>query len=379
MAGRSSAARRDLWRIESGIKLLDLALVPNPVGCSSRGAHALDLDRQRGRYGCESLDGDAPRPSVRVPTLIIQRLPQRSAPSDLVQAKDGAASTGAEGKHVIAHAEASRRPQEPQILLVESRPPVRYRVVGCPDARREDWFVAWSDGHMSIFGDRNGRAQACYHSSLEVSTEAASVSASLAPAPRRDPAKRSLGHGRRIPPVAKAGTGRPPGYERLYSLYDRPPQPLRKWNVIDRIREQIQQYLDQLLGEADKLRKALAALDPRSPATPAPKAPAGKRTAAPTRKPPAPATEAAPARRTRQPAARPTGRATSGSTKSAVLQALADGQAMTASEVATKADLGRATVSTTLSKLAKSGEVQKAQRGYRLAPTASPAPSSPAK
>ena len=87
--------------------------------------------------------------------------------------------------------------------------------------------------------------------------------------------------------------------------------------MIDRIREQIQQYLDQLLGEADQLRKALAAL--------------------------------------------------------------ANGQAMTASEVAAKAGLGRATVSTTLSKLAKSGEVQKAQRGYQLAPTASPAPSSPAK
>ena len=147
--------------------------------------------------------------------------------------------------------------------------------------------------------------------------------------------------------------------------------------MIDRIREQIQQYLDQLLAEADKLRKALAALDPRSPATPAPTAPARKRT-------PAHAHRQLPRQgrtgpRTRQPAARTTGRATSGATKTAVLDALAGGEAMTASEVAAKAGLGRATVSTTLSKLAKSGEVQKAQRGYRLAPTASPAPSSPAK
>ncbi len=149
--------------------------------------------------------------------------------------------------------------------------------------------------------------------------------------------------------------------------------------MIDQIREQIQQYLDQILSEADRLRKALAALDPRSPASRRRTAPARKRTPAPTRKPPAPATEAAPARRTRQPAARTTARATSGATKTAVLEALADGQAMTASEVAAKAGLGRASVSTTLSKLAKSGEVQKAQRGYRLAPTASPAPSSPAK
>jgi uncharacterized membrane protein len=38
--------------------------------------------------------------------------------------------------------------------------------------------------------------------------------------------------------------------------------------------------------------------------------------------------------------------------------------------VADKSGLPRATVSTTLSRLAKNGEIQKAQRGYRLAPTA---------
>ena len=47
---------------------------------------------------------------------------------------------------------------------------------------------------------------------------------------------------------------------------------------------------------------------------------------------------------------------------------------MTAGEVATKTGLARATVSTTLSKLAKTGEVEKAERGYRLpsAPAATP-------
>ena len=49
-----------------------------------------------------------------------------------------------------------------------------------------------------------------------------------------------------------------------------------------------------------------------------------------------------------------------------MLAALADGDTMTASEVAHKSALDRATVSTTLSRLAKGGEVQKAQRGYRL-------------
>ena len=59
-----------------------------------------------------------------------------------------------------------------------------------------------------------------------------------------------------------------------------------------------------------------------------------------------------------------------GATKASVLAALAGGESMTASQVATKAGLARPTVSTTLSKLAKTGEVQKAERGYRLAPAA---------
>jgi len=60
-------------------------------------------------------------------------------------------------------------------------------------------------------------------------------------------------------------------------------------------------------------------------------------------------------------------RTASGATKSAVLAALASGNAMTASEVANATGLGRASVSTTLSKLAKTGEITKATRGYQLA------------
>jgi DNA-binding transcriptional ArsR family regulator len=65
--------------------------------------------------------------------------------------------------------------------------------------------------------------------------------------------------------------------------------------------------------------------------------------------------------------ARTAARAASGSTKTAVLQALAGGNAMTAGEVASATGLGRASVSTTLSKLASSGEVIKAARGYQVA------------
>jgi DNA-binding IclR family transcriptional regulator len=49
-----------------------------------------------------------------------------------------------------------------------------------------------------------------------------------------------------------------------------------------------------------------------------------------------------------------------------VLAALAGGEALTVGQVATRAGLARPMVSTTLSKLAMTGEVQKADRGYRL-------------
>ena len=62
-----------------------------------------------------------------------------------------------------------------------------------------------------------------------------------------------------------------------------------------------------------------------------------------------------------------------GQTKSAVLAALSSGEAMTAGEVAAVTGLGPASVSTTLSKLAKSGEVAKADRGYRRAESSSAA------
>ena len=52
-----------------------------------------------------------------------------------------------------------------------------------------------------------------------------------------------------------------------------------------------------------------------------------------------------------------------------MLAALESGEAMTAGQVATRAGLARPTVSTTLSKLAKNGEIQKAERGYRLTST----------
>jgi len=164
--------------------------------------------------------------------------------------------------------------------------------------------------------------------------------------------------------------------------------------MLDQLRQQIQTYLDELLGEADKLRRALGALGSRDgAATPSPRATPStaperareaptSRTA--TRKPARPRASASSAvtSPSPQPADAPAtapaarrARAVSGSTKTAVLEALSGGNAMTAGDVATATGLGRATVSTTLSKLAKTGEVIKAARGYQLVgQTASGAP-----
>ena len=121
--------------------------------------------------------------------------------------------------------------------------------------------------------------------------------------------------------------------------------------MIDRLRKEIEQRLEQVLNEAAKLRKALAALDPRAQASPPRKA---------SERP------VARARPRSQAQARAGRRTPPGATKAKVLAALSDGKAMTAGEVAAATGLARPTVSTTLSKLAKSGEVRKADRGYAL-------------
>lgn len=140
--------------------------------------------------------------------------------------------------------------------------------------------------------------------------------------------------------------------------------------MIDRIRHDIQQRLDQLLVEAEKLRHALAALDPRErparAAKPAKAKPLAKR---PARK--AMAAKPTPARataRSRSHGAVAPPRTAPGETKAKVLAALSADVAMTAGEVAKATGLARPTVSTTLSKLAKSGEAVKAARGYGLPP-----------
>jgi predicted Rossmann fold nucleotide-binding protein DprA/Smf involved in DNA uptake len=69
-------------------------------------------------------------------------------------------------------------------------------------------------------------------------------------------------------------------------------------------------------------------------------------------------------RRGRKPARAPA-RAPRGQNKAKVLDALKDGP-MTASEIAKATGIGTGTVSTMLTKMAKSGELAKAERGYKL-------------
>jgi predicted ArsR family transcriptional regulator len=94
----------------------------------------------------------------------------------------------------------------------------------------------------------------------------------------------------------------------------------------------------------------------KSTATPTP----ATRPAARARPPKPEARSPRSAKRSQAPArdAASNGRTAAGATKSAVLAALAGGEAMTAGQVAAKSGLARPTVSTTLSKLAKSGQIR---------------------
>jgi hypothetical protein len=157
--------------------------------------------------------------------------------------------------------------------------------------------------------------------------------------------------------------------------------------MIDRIRQDIQERLEQLLAEADRLRHALTELGSADGDGNGRRARAPRRRAARSGAPEGGRSRAggtassdgasrkrsagsrAPSRAARADGAAPGGaRNSAGGTKSAVLATLAgaDGRPMTAGEVAGSTGLGRASVSTTLSKLARTGEVKKAQRGYQL-------------
>lgn len=167
--------------------------------------------------------------------------------------------------------------------------------------------------------------------------------------------------------------------------------------MLDQIRRDIQGRLDQLLTDADKLRRALAALGSRNgqsatadpvPAS-GPRAPrraganmgtSAVRAERATARPAAKSRDAAKARPAKSVAAGTSSsapRTAPGATRAAVLAALANGGAMTAGDVAAATGLGRPTVSTTLSRLAKTGDVSKVARGYQLSSPTSNGTGSP--
>jgi CRP-like cAMP-binding protein len=124
---------------------------------------------------------------------------------------------------------------------------------------------------------------------------------------------------------------------------------------IKHIEEQLKQN-QRLTDELERLRGALSRLEGEARS----RVGSGRRNRKPTAEPAASAT------RTR--AAKPasaSARAPRGQNKAKVLEALKDGP-MTASEIAKATGIGTGTVSSLLTKMAKSGELAKAERGYEL-------------
>jgi DNA invertase Pin-like site-specific DNA recombinase len=122
---------------------------------------------------------------------------------------------------------------------------------------------------------------------------------------------------------------------------------------IKHIEEQLQQH-HKLTDELERLRGALSRLEGEARSR--------VRTRGRNRKPAA--KSAGSATRPVKPASAPA-RAPRGQNKAKVLDALKNGP-MTASEIAKATGIGTGTVSTMLTKMAKSGELTKAERGYRL-------------
>jgi predicted Rossmann fold nucleotide-binding protein DprA/Smf involved in DNA uptake len=140
---------------------------------------------------------------------------------------------------------------------------------------------------------------------------------------------------------------------------------------ITHIEDQLKQH-ERLVDELDRLRDALTRLEAvgRSVVSSASGRPAAKRATASRRKAAAKragvsggsdgSQRARAAKRSSAPV-----RAARGENRAKVLDALKGGP-MTAGEVAAVTGIGAGTVSTMLNKMAKSGELAKAQRGYQL-------------
>jgi predicted Rossmann fold nucleotide-binding protein DprA/Smf involved in DNA uptake len=132
--------------------------------------------------------------------------------------------------------------------------------------------------------------------------------------------------------------------------------------IAKQVRARIKQIEDQLkrhhnlADELERLRDALTRLEGEARS----RVSGGRRNREPTAKPGGSTMRTRAAKPARAPA-----RAPRGQNKAKVLDALKDGP-MTASEIAKVTGIGTGTVSTMLTKLTKSGELVKAERGYKL-------------
>jgi hypothetical protein len=130
--------------------------------------------------------------------------------------------------------------------------------------------------------------------------------------------------------------------------------------IVDQVKARLNQIEDQFsqnqrfIDELERLREVVAGLEQavvsRLGGGPPPAA-----------KPTEPAKRRSAARATNAPA-----RAPRGQNKAKILGALKGRGAMTASEIAKVTGIPAATVSTSLTKMAKTGELAKAERGYTL-------------
>jgi CRP-like cAMP-binding protein len=132
--------------------------------------------------------------------------------------------------------------------------------------------------------------------------------------------------------------------------------------IAQQVRARIKHVEDQLKrhhnlrDELERLRDALTRLEGEARS----RVSGGRRNRKPTAKPGGSTTRTRAARPASAPA-----RAPRGQNKAKVLDALKDGP-MTASEIAKVTGIGTGTVGTMLTKMAKSGELVKAERGYKL-------------
>jgi len=133
---------------------------------------------------------------------------------------------------------------------------------------------------------------------------------------------------------------------------------------IGQIEEQLKAHRD-LSDELDRLRGALSRLEGTVATRPKGRRASAKVAARATTKSASKRADAAKTSTAGRKPARTAAVAPKGHVRAKVLEALKDGS-KTAGEVANMTGIARATASTTLSKLAKSGDVLKAERGYEL-------------